>query len=319
MIGYLLMGLSLIGNAWADDEPAKRTEATEIHASIVLKVSNRDEAADDLVAKADEMGGFFSRHTSQELALRVPVADVEALIESAAERGLVTDRSFEATDLGGELLDLRSRLGAREKVLGQFFDLMPTAGPKSVLTVEREIAHLVAEIEQIKGRIRYLEDRAELAELVINFQFRERAAPSRDGNSSFAWLNTLNLADLIADFRSGWDDDGVKNSVAITPAGFSPFKDIKRQHWAVSPDEVLFRIRTEKHEPEADLEFWKEAVTVRMTEAGYGALRDQEIKANGTLGFFLEVTAPMGTQDYVYGIAAFPVGSRLVVAEAGGE
>ncbi len=300
-------------------KPAASPREERVTASLTLKVANREEAAETLIADAKGIGGYFATHTAEQVVLRIPVAETEALLERATELGLVVQRNYSTTDLGGELLDLRSRLKARRQILDQFFELVPTAGTKSIVSVEREIVRLVADIEKLQGRIRLLEHQAAMARVDIAFQFRDRAAPSRDGSSSFYWLNTLNVADIVNDFRyqgiRGTKSNGFK---AEPPEGFSAYK-IKREHRAVSPNEVLFSVRSEKHKPKADLEFWKEAVTVRMDEAGYHSLRQEEIMAGLSKGWLLEFTAPLGTQDYVYSLAAFPMGGKLVVVESAGE
>lgn len=301
----------------AESSPAEREQ--RITASLVLAVANRDEAAVALIADARERGGYFSRHTADEVVLRVPNTDVDAVVEAAGELGLVVGRDYSSFDVGGELLDLRARLEAREEVLTQLIALVPASTSKTIVSVEREIVRLIAEIENTKGRIRYLEHQASLAEIRIAFQFRDRTAPTRGGSSSFAWLNTLNVADIVDDFR--WDmswDSKPNGFVGVAPDGFSAYKN-KRQHRAVSPDEVLYRVRSERHKPQADLDFWKEAVGVRMDEAGYTAIETLDIEAGGATGFWMEFAAPLGTQDYVYAVAAFPIGGRLVVVEAAGE
>jgi len=326
---WILGALFFTAPASADEDPASEaatSEASEraeraeqVTARLTLKVVDRDETARALIDAAEDLGGYFSSYTASGVVLRIPVEATDAFLADAAERGLVVGRDYASLDLGGELLDLRARLKGRNEVLSQFFDMVPTAGTKSIVTVEREIVNLVADIERIQGRIRYLEHQAALARVDIAFEFRERSAPSRDGSSSFDWLNTLNVEDVVQDFR--YDNWALPpgNGFAVTPPeGFSAY-ETRKEHRSVSPDEVLFRVRSEKHEPRAALDFWKEAVAVRMGEAGYAALRDRALRAGDVDGWFLEFTAPLGTQDYAYGVAAFPMGGKLVVVEAVGE
>ena len=314
----LLIWMSLA--ALAQDAPEDSTPREErVTASMTLKVANLDDVADLLIADARDVGGYFAKHTAEQVVLRIPVAETEGFIARAAAQGLVVERSYSSADLGGELLDLRSRLKARSQILDQFFELVPTAGSKSIVSVEREIVRLVTDIEQIQGRIKLLEHQAAMSQIDVAFRFRDRAAPTRDGSSSFSWLNTLNVADIVSDFRyegvRGSKPNGFKGDA---PEGFSAYK-VKREHRAVSPDEVLYSVRSEKHKPRADVEFWKEAVTVRMDEAGYRSLRKSEITAGSSEGWLLEFTAPLGSQDYVYALTAFPIDGKLVVVEAAGE
>jgi hypothetical protein len=310
--------LSLV--AFAADTPTHPipTGAATVSASVVVKVGVPEATADAVVEKAEALGGWFSARTKTQVTLRVPVERHEELLLFVADQGLVADRTYAANDVSAELEDAKARLRAREGVLGQYEAVLATAGPKSIVAVERQIVQVVQEIEQLKGRIRYLEHQADFATVVVSFTFRDRAAPARDGSSSFAWLNTLNLQDVVADFRrerAWWKTKGVDPAV---PEGFSAFRKPKRFR-AVTPDEVVYRVRTEKHEPEAELAFWKEALKERMVAAGYRVVAESEIQADGATGALLELQAPYGTQDYGYVVAVFPVGKKLVLAEAAGE
>ncbi len=104
---------------------------------------------------------------------------------------------------------------------------------------------------------------------------------------------------------------------AETPEGFAAFDDWRRFR-AVSADGVMYRVRSEENEPEATLDFWKEALRERMTDAGYTFVADQELAA-GSPGYLLELAAPVGEQDYSYLVAIFVRGDDILIAEASGE
>lgn len=300
--------------------PALADTPTHITASMVIKVAQRDAAADALIAEAQRLGGYFASLSTGAVSLRVPVDKVDEVIAFAATQGLVVDRQYNSQELAAELGELNAKLATREKMLDQYFALLPQAKANSVLTVEYEIVQLVSQIEGLKGRIRLLESQATWAQLDVSFQFRERTAPVRDGSSSFAWLNSLNLADLVESFRSGWVDSRGPNPGVpeLAPAGFSPYKG-RHERRSVSPDEVLFRVRAVRHKPQAELGFWREATKERMLAAGYRVMDEQDIEADGVKGFALTLSAPMGNQDYSYLVAVFPVGRKLIIVEAAGE
>jgi len=88
-------------------------------------------------------------------------------------------------------------------VLERYFDVLHNARPQAVTTVEHEMTSLIAEIEQLQGALVFAEHRLSYAQLDVSFEFRDRQAPVNNGNSSFPWLNTMNLADLIGDFQYG--------------------------------------------------------------------------------------------------------------------
>ena len=72
---------------------------------------------------------------------------------------------------------------------------------------------------------------------------------SRDGRSSFAWINTLNVADLVESFQSGVRAPR-SAAVAEAPAGFAEWRRPGRFQ-AISPDGVVYRVRSERHKPKA--------------------------------------------------------------------
>ncbi len=103
------------------------------------------------------------------------------------------------------------------------------------------------------------------------------------------------------------------------PDGFALY-DTKEIVKAVSPDGVMFRIRTEKNEPEADLPFWSEALKIRMLDAGYRFLKESDIMAGAHEGYLLELAAPLGPMDYSYLIAIFlNKKNQLLIVETAGE
>ncbi len=312
MIAALLASL-----AWAAPAPPSPAE-TAVSASLVVAVDQRDEAADALVDRARELGGWFQARTRDSVALRVPADQAEAFATWAGEQGKVLARSLERVDVSRELADARGRLEAREAVLDRYGEVLATARAGSVVEVERQITWAIEEIERLKGRIRVLEDQARWARIDVAFQFRDRSAPARDGTSSFAWLNTLDVQDLVGSMRDERPDHRTRGvTVPEPPAGFSAWRG--RRYRAASPEGLVFRVRTEKHEPRAELAFWQEAVRSRMEAAGYTVVAESTIEGAGTTGGLLELAAPMGTEDWTYLLAFFPSGRRMVVAEAAGE
>jgi len=103
------------------------------------------------------------------------------------------------------------------------------------------------------------------------------------------------------------------------PAGFAPY-EASGAFRAVSPEAVVYRVRTEPNEPRADLPFWKEALERRMIDGGYRVLAKSDVSAaGGEPGFLLELAAPYGAQDFGYLLAIFVRDDRIVIVESAGE
>jgi hypothetical protein len=303
--------------AWGAPESAP--QETFVAASLVVAVSQQELAAEAVVAKARSLGGWFQSRTPLAVSLRIPVESVDEMVAFAETQGKVVDKSLSRQDTSQELADLRGRLEAREKLLDEYYRVLAGANADSIVSVEYQIVEAIAQIEALRGRIRMLEDQSSNARLDVSFQFRDRAAPARDGSSSFGWLNTLNVQDVVQSLQEDRPSHRTRGvSVPAPPDGFSAWRK-KGRYRAASSDDVLFRVRSERHKPKAELAFWKEAVRERMVAAGYRLVAEGDIEAGGTKGATIELAAPIGTEDWTYLVAFFLDGRRLVVVESAGE
>lgn len=301
----------------APEPMPERVEATWIVASQTLQVDDRDAAMKAIIAAAERDGGWFSSLSDDSVTIRIPVARLAALLETGKSLGTLVDKSYRSQDLSDELLQLKTRLRSRRETLNRYLEVLKGADSGSTVTVGRAIAQSINEIEGIEGRIRLLTHQAAYAQATFSFRFRDRAAPSNDGSSPFAWINALNLSTVLNDFKYG-DGGGRSKGVTLpTPEGFAAYRKGSR-YAAVNPADVKLRVRTFRHKPEAELAFWQEAMRTRMVAAGYVVVSEEKITGAGGEGALLELTAPYGTEDLRYLIAVFVDGRRLVVVESVG-
>ncbi len=300
-----------------DESSPEVSPNTALSGGLVLRVDDREAAIQHAIRDAEALGGWFQDLGKDHVSLRVPAASARAFLESQRRHGDLLDRSYSAEDLGGQMRDLEGLLVARRGVLLKYLTVLDSASAKSVVAVEREITRLVQQIEQAEGQLRVLNDRTRYARITLRFQFRERRAPQRTGNSSFVWLNTMNVADMLGDFQRGVRRSPSGAQVP-TPDGFAPWRN-SRRFQAVSPDGVQFRVRTEKNKPRAALAFWSEALRTRMTDAGYTVIAEAPIEAAGGKGALLELGAANGPRDQTYLVVLFVKNGKLIIAEANGE
>lgn len=175
-------------------------ETSAVQVQMVVKVGDRDQAAQTLVARAAALEGYFTRRAREGVVLQVPAEGLKPLLAQAGALGPVIDRQWRREDLGGVLIELEAALKAKTEVQRQYLALLAQADTDAALAVEEELVRLTAEIETLKGQIRHLRHRIAFARVEVRFEHRERQAPAPDGRSSFAWLNTLNLSDLLEEF-----------------------------------------------------------------------------------------------------------------------
>jgi len=105
---------------------------------------------------------------------------------------------------------------------------------------------------------------------------------------------------------------------AVKPEGFAAYPEGKTFQ-AVSHDHVVYRVRFEKNEPQAQFPFWREALIKRMASAGYRIISDTSITLSGKQALLLEAAAPIGETDYSYLIAMTVQDKNILIAEAAGK
>jgi hypothetical protein len=192
--GLLLAVMHLAGT------PGWAVETSSIEVKVVVKVSDRAKAADSLVQSAARLDGYFTQKTGDGVVLRIPASGLKPLLANADQLGQVIDRQLGREDLGEELLRKKAVLKAKTEAQHQYLALLDQSDTEGALSVEKELILLVAEIETLKGQLRHLQDRIAFARVEVRFEYRDRSAPVPDGSSSFAWLNTMNLIDLLEEF-----------------------------------------------------------------------------------------------------------------------
>ena len=161
-------------------------------ADMAIVVPNPQQAVDDLTRLAEQMGGFvvdanvYSRLSSEgvemqygSITLRVPAEkfdDAIAQISQMAER--VERKAISGQDVTAEYVDLEARLKNLEATEAQLQRIMNEAvSTEDVLTVYQELSRVRGEIEQVKGRMKYLKTAAAMSAISVDLIPSEAAKP----------------------------------------------------------------------------------------------------------------------------------------------
>ena len=183
----------------AGGEDASTLPEVRSDATLVVKVLDQRRAAEALIAKAQELGGFFVTQGGNAVTLRVPTQRLRDLMLAAEATGKVVDRSLTTQTVTPQLAQLRRQIESKRELLKKYFEVIDGATVGAVVTVERQISSLVTQVEQLEGQLKLLEYRSQLGELTVRFQFRDRRPPP-DTDSSFPWLNRVGLTRLYQEF-----------------------------------------------------------------------------------------------------------------------
>jgi hypothetical protein len=178
-------------------DSAGRPPGVAIVFSCVLQVEESGLAAKTLIARAESLGGWFTRRAKDEVQLRIPAPRADSFIAGLAAIGVPMDRNLSTESLESRRGELSSRLKARRAMLQDYYAMLKASSDSTVFTIQTEIVDLQTEIERTAGEIGKLEERMAFAEVTVRFRFFERGAPLTTGQSRFLWLNRLDLPTLM--------------------------------------------------------------------------------------------------------------------------
>ena len=157
------------------------------NADISLTVEDAQEAMDQVQAMARQMGGYTVNSESwlsndqlnARLTIRVPAAKFEEAMAQLRELGIkVNHESANSDDVTDEYVDLESRLRALDAKEAQLLKFLDDAeDTEAVLAVYEQLSATQSEIEQVKGRMGYLEKLSAMATITAELVPEEVEAP----------------------------------------------------------------------------------------------------------------------------------------------
>jgi hypothetical protein len=168
------------------------------HLRLTVAEDGFSEATQEAVALAGRYSGFVlstsiegNDSRSGTLVIRIPAERFEQFVNDIKDLGEVRSESISGQDVTQEFVDLESRLRnlrAQEAVLLRLFDKAQTVA--ATIRVQSELARVQLESEQLRGRLRYLEDQTSLATLSVSV-VEKGAAPAARGTLAKAWDRAL--------------------------------------------------------------------------------------------------------------------------------
>ncbi len=129
---------------------------------------------------ADKFGGYViasnSSATGEDdvarsgtIALRVPEAAFQQAITDAGTLGIVKSQNIDSQDVTEEYVDMEARLKNAEAQERAYLSLMDKAKTvDEILTVRQVLSQTQQEIEQLKGRIRFLDEHTSFSTITLS-------------------------------------------------------------------------------------------------------------------------------------------------------
>lgn len=158
---------------------------------VSLIVKDAEESLGKVEALAKDLGGYVVNSSSwyqddqlrARLTIRVPAGEFDAAMARLKELAIrVENRNISTQDVTEEYTDLNARLGNLEATETELLELLTevrerTSKAEDVLAVYREITNIRSQIEQLKGRMQYLEKMTAMATINVELIPDELAKP----------------------------------------------------------------------------------------------------------------------------------------------
>jgi len=159
----------------AQSSPAEINRKIIRNAEIGLESPDPEEGLRKIASIAEAKGGFVvTSEVKQEgsdasgasktatVVARVPAAQFETTIEEIRRVGSrILQEKRTGQDVTEEFIDLEARIRTKRALEAQFLEIMKQAQKVSeALEVQRQLAEVRTEIEQLEGRRRFLENQA---------------------------------------------------------------------------------------------------------------------------------------------------------------
>lgn len=171
--------------------------------NISIEVNDFNDAQKIIQDEVDRIGGFVvessvyqqgqNNQKNGTLIVRVPQEHFQPFLnELETTSSKVLEKSTSGNDVTEEYIDLESRLRSKETVEERLLSFLEEAdNTKDLLTISSDLSEVQEEIEQIKGRMSYLQNHVKLSTVTIHVQERSINVSTFQDSES---LNTLEHA-----------------------------------------------------------------------------------------------------------------------------
>lgn len=192
-------------------EPQANTqEMFDIEARMSVEVEKVSDAAAKVREMTKKRGGQIvadtqnedSGQTTASFTLRVPSKGSDAFIDELSTVGAVRSRQVTARDISKEYHDAQIYLHNLEAAMKRYEDILQKAnGVPEILQIEQQLTRIRAEIDHVKGDLRFMRDRAARSTIYLTlYSPRPEVGPTFNPQAKvYPGLRFAHLADFRGD------------------------------------------------------------------------------------------------------------------------
>ncbi len=177
--------LSSVGAAEPTTPPSEVNRKIIRNAELGVETDTPEEGLRKIASIAESRGGFIVTSEVRQqgsgrsndskivtVVARVPAAQFETTVEEIRKIGSrILQEKRTGQDVTEEFIDLEARIRTKKALEAQFLEIMKQARNVSdALEVQRQLAGVRTEIEQLEGRRRFLENQSSLSTITVTLQ-----------------------------------------------------------------------------------------------------------------------------------------------------
>lgn len=179
------------------------------HAQLSINVKNKKEALAEIEKQAKLVGAYLIQSQEQKyeesesatVTYRVPKEKFQTFLDESKKLSQTSPSlAIQGDDVSEELVDLESRLKAKQAMEQRLLDFMKHATQANdLLGIAKQLDTTQSELEQIKGRLQYLQNRVDYSTVEISLSQNTPIAP-KDRPPLWSQMIdsfTTSIADLI--------------------------------------------------------------------------------------------------------------------------
>jgi len=297
----------------AGDQPAEAagveqtTNATDrlmtYDATLALVVQDLPGALDTLKTMGQRLKGYMQSMSQSSIVLRIPAEHLQEALHQTEALGEITTRDIKGTDVTEEMLDLDIRLRNLQEMRERLVKLLDKGDKvEDLLKVEKELERVTEQLEQLKGRVKYLSHAIAYSTLTVTLNSPVSPRELQDV-IPFAWVRNLGSEILLSPDASFSPEHHWRSWLRLDlPPGYVKLYESDGCTRAMSGSGVMLLVQRERNFEGGTPEFWAPLVRRSLVAGKAIAVTGTNAiaLATGAQGFTVEGKRTAGARTYAY-------------------
>lgn len=163
-----------------------------------ISVKYPEEFSKSLRELTNQSGGFVKYMDKDRMALRIPIQNVNVLVQKIKKESFVQDLEIITKNVNQELINLNVKLNIKEKMYQKISKIIESSSVRQTIDIEKELNRYVIEIENLKGQIRFINNN--LNNALIHVYFNQNVNIKQGDERYYShqsWINQLGIRELL--------------------------------------------------------------------------------------------------------------------------